>query len=300
MTSPKRIGYCLFVHKNPEQVRRLIDRIYDVNDVYHITVFCNRAKEGEWEAKLPMDRGNVHVAYMRSGAHSTFLQVAATLQAMRFLKNRDIDHMIMLSGQCYPLMTREEIKNNLDVDRSYFKYRSEPEFGPAIRNRFKYCYIRVPNPNLIRKIFGRKATDRNIFIKFPRMSDGPPGGMAPYMGTNWLILKKEHLNYILDFVEENPRYMRYFRNFISADESFFHIILLNSIFRDEIVNEGRTYVDWTDRGSQLPNFLISDDLDAIMSSGCLFARKFDADIDEKVLDSIDEMRLNTKGQSEHT
>jgi len=294
MAPSDRIGYCLFVHKNPLQVRRLLDRIFDEQDFFHITIFCDRKNEEEWRETLPLDRDNVHADFTRPGAHATFFQVAATLNAMRFLKDHDIQHMIMLSGQCYPMWPIKEIKKRLAIDRSYVASIPEPEFNIIAKDRFRYNSIRVPYPNLIRSILGKKKNDNNIFIKYRRIINRLPANMSQYKGSNWMVLRKEHMIYILDYVDRHPKYLRYFRNFNCADESFFQIILLNSKFKDEIINKCQTYVDWTDRGGPRPNFLTSDDLDAIMSSDCLFARKFDVDKDEKILERIDEMRLKVK------
>jgi hypothetical protein len=70
------------------------------------------------------------------------------------------------------------------------------------------------------------------------------------------------------------------------DESFFQTILINSRLADRIVNDDLRYIDWSE-GRASPRILTSDDLDSLLASGDLFARKFDARVDERVLDMLD-------------
>jgi hypothetical protein len=89
---------------------------------------------------------------------------------------------------------------------------------------------------------------------------------------------------VRDFVERNPRFMRFFRHAGIPDESFFQTILLNSPLAGSVVDDDLHYADWSE-GRSHPRTLGLADLDRVLASGELFARKFD---DQRVLDAIDE------------
>lgn len=61
---------------------------------------------------------------------------------------------------------------------------------------------------------------------------------------------------------------------------------MNSSFRDRVAPDDLRYVDWTGGGDH-PKVLTLRDLDALLASSKLFARKFDPTVDEVVLDRLD-------------
>jgi hypothetical protein len=77
-----------------------------------------------------------------------------------------------------------------------------------------------------------------------------------------------------------------FRRASSPDESFFQTVLVNSPLRDRLVNDDLRYVDWSEGGAS-PRVLTSYDLDRMLASHALFARKFDPAVDAEVLDVLD-------------
>jgi len=87
-------------------------------------------------------------------------------------------------------------------------------------------------------------------------------------------------------VATNRSFVRFFRHVLIPDELFFQTIVMNSRFRDDVVNDTLHYVDWdADPG---PAILTVADVDRIETSGKLFARKFDVAVDSEVLDLLDE------------
>jgi hypothetical protein len=91
---------------------------------------------------------------------------------------------------------------------------------------------------------------------------------------------------VVDFARANPRFVRFFEHVLHPDEIFFHTILMNSPLRETIVDDHLRYIDWSrDPG---PATLGVSDLDELVRSSRLFARKFDVTVDETILDLLDE------------
>jgi hypothetical protein len=113
------------------------------------------------------------------------------------------------------------------------------------------------------------------------------GDLAPYAGSEWWALSRAACEYIVAFVREHEPLVKFFRNTICPDESFFHTILGNSPFRSKAVRSV-TYADWSAGGSS-PSYIGSRHIDYlaaaatfpaddILGSGeMLFARKFPDD-----------------------
>lgn len=72
------------------------------------------------------------------------------------------------------------------------------------------------------------------------------------------------------------------------DELYHHTILCNSNFR--ISPNNWRYTDWSHNQGRTPHpkTLLMEDLAKIRELTAHFARKFDADVDQEVLDALDE------------
>ena len=113
-----------------------------------------------------------------------------------------------------------------------------------------------------------------------------PGGLAPYGGEAWWAFTRPVAEHVHAFVEDNPSFVRFFEHVLHPSELFFHTIVMNSPFGDTVVSDTLRYIDWSEDPG--PVILRTRDLETLRASGKLFARKFDTDVDGRVLDLIDE------------
>jgi Core-2/I-Branching enzyme len=79
--------------------------------------------------------------------------------------------------------------------------------------------------------------------------------------------------------------VRFFEHVFVPDELFFQTLVLNSPHRDSVVDANLRYIDWSTTPG--PKVLRTDDLEALLGSGMLFARKFDETVDAEILDLLD-------------
>ena len=93
-------------------------------------------------------------------------------------------------------------------------------------------------------------------------------------------------------VEKYPKYEKYFRYGMSAEECYKQMIL-RTCPTSNIFNDCKRYVKFEHNKSS-PKVLTMDMYDDIISSGAFFARKFDDEIDKEVRIKIKEERLWTK------
>ena len=108
-----RIAFCILVHKNPSQVRRLLQRIRNPDDRYYVNVLKarRRAHRAPWETAFANVRGkDLNVVYRYGSGWGNFKLVSATLDAMRFFRGSDYDYFVNLSVQCYPIKPLEKIR----------------------------------------------------------------------------------------------------------------------------------------------------------------------------------------------
>jgi hypothetical protein len=108
-------------------------------------------------------------------------------------------------------------------------------------------------------------------------------------GSQWFSWKKELLDYVLAFLNENDWYLNRFRYTSCCDEIFFHIILRNSMYWTKICKKNYLYVDWThlDPGEHAPHTLQLCDYSRMSRNAeWLFARKIDPVKSKQLIDKI--------------
>ena len=272
-----KIAYCILVHKNPEQVSRLVERLYSPSDYFYINIFSTKETPplSRWKDALQKYRdGNLLLVSRYKNARGTFLNVKAVLDGMNHCSGFDYDYFINLSGQCYPIKPPSLIKEELERTRvaylEYFKLPSkqwEGENGGL--DRIGYYYI----------------TFAGLRIRIPRTNSILPYGLEPYGGSNWLCLPKTFVNYVLNYVSSHPKVADFYRHSWIPEEQFFQTVIMNSTLRSDVVNDDKRYIRWKQKPS--PEILTKQDFDVMMSSGKLFARKFDTSIDRNILDLVD-------------
>ena len=62
--------------------------------------------------------------------------------------------------------------------------------------------------------------------------------------------------------------------------------------KDTVLNDNLRYIDWSKKGVPLPTILTVEDADNLLNSSKLFARKFDIESNEAILDLIDSQKDN--------
>ena len=268
--------YVLLVHRAPGQVARLVRRLNAPGVRFIIHVDPTSDIQKLLIDSLPLE--NVEFLPRRRARWASFGLVAIALDGLRRALNHDVDHVVLLSGQDYPIKPAAQISRILESlgDRSLLYYR------------------RFPNPDWPdeRGGFGRIDhhylwTSSRFARAVPRVRTGPPHGLTPYGGRQWWALSRCAAEWVLDEVDRRPAITRYFRTTLVPDELLFQTLLLNSAFADRIVNQAVTFADWSDRGERKPAVLRATDVLPLHSKPHLFARKFDEERFPGVLDLID-------------
>jgi hypothetical protein len=189
----------------------------------------------------------------------------------------------LISGNDLPLKPINEILN--------FFENSQVNYLLCEDKLSKYDYQRI---SLYRKVFGnytvlnnhsynlqlKYKVDRvkNLRKKFPEIKKG----------WNWCDLTEDAVSVILS----NQRVIKSFTRYsLCADEMYKQIIIVNTNLQihphemhGDMLTDGIRYIVWD--GGNHPKTLNSNDLDNMLKSGLLFARKFDENADNRVIEAL--------------
>lgn len=299
-----RIAYIVLAHKQPKQLIRLVSRL----DSSETTFFIHIDKRTKSAVYLEIVNGlqrlpNVHFVRRCASRWGEFGLVRATLEGIAeiFRRQVPIDYVVLLTGQDYPIKTNVDISAFLErsAGRSYLDHNPVPcSAWPEAAKRMRSWHVRIlGRPFLLpRRDHGRAVLCNPR--KWPILvlsyclpkKRRPLKGYKPTAGSAYWVLSRTCAQYVDDFVKTNRSFVRYFKRVCCPDEVFFQTVLINSHLSEEIVSSNLRYIDWSMSGAH-PAILTAVDLGALVNSPALFARKFDVDVDETILQLVDESIL---------
>lgn len=205
------------------------------------------------------------------------------------------------------LTNRKELKEQLcPIDwmneifsRYYFYYYSLDWIKPKFLLKFKQAAKTSVNKRVFRdqkrvqgfndvqsllRLKGMNVNSLRLGIRRPFVVFTE--GLYCYKGSDWFSLRGKCVDYIIDFVNNNPKFVRYYRHTYQPNESFFHTILFNN--PDLLINTNYyRYIFWNDQYSPHPDVLRSADFENLVNSQNHFARKFDVNVDAEILNLLD-------------
>ena len=277
------LAYVISAYTNLDQVARLV-RVLGGREA--IAVHVDRKTNDREFERLRHDVSDLReVALLERHAchYRGFGHVRATLKGIDdvLARSSDFSHLVLLTGQDYPIKPVAEIQSFLAErrDSSFMGINALPSplwspHGGLDRIDYRHVHWRGRHVRLP----GRRA--------FPR-------GLRPFGGGAYWCLSRACVELVAEFVVERRDVVRFFQHVDVPDEIFFQTIVMNSELASTVVNDNLRYVDWS-RGRR-PAVLDTNDLDALRASPKLFARKFDTRVDAAVLDAIDARLIGIQG-----
>lgn len=182
----------------------------------------------------------------------------------------------LISGQDFPIVPVEQIVNECNsTGKDYLSFITGNSKNRYVR-RLRYWNILVPRIRTSKICsYTRKAfLALQMIVGVNRLKHCP---LTFEVGANWMSIRTESLKYIVD---EYPKYEKYFKHGISAEECYKQMIL-RTCPSANIVNCCKRYVVFENMAPS-PNVLTMDMLDQIIASDAFFARKFDDEVDKNV------------------
>lgn len=299
--------YLIRTHQEPAQIRRLVGAILRTTRAGWVLLLHDRGgcslQREHWlqgDTRIVVMTTRVAVRRGEFSALATYLEALAALRSAA----RGYDWLIHLSGQDYPLRPLHAVEADLErapwdafldfwetqgpanrwqprqaVDRYHYQYRRLPEWiAPALR-ALKWTHSLQP--------FFRVHTTygANLGIRAGKLPFGP--ALRLMGGSEWHYLRRGCVDYLLGYCESHPELIAHYRRTVAPDESLVPTVLCNAP-RLRVCPDNRRYIDWRGCVDGRPRVLTLADLPALSGGKYDFARKFDARVDARILDALDE------------
>lgn len=315
-----KIAYLVLAHRYPDQLIRLILKLNTENALFFIH-FDKKTDCKIYDhivsslSHLP----NIHFLKRHSVHWGDFGHLNATIEGIKEIINKNIqfDWLILLTGQDYPLKSNIQIENLLGNNKGklFIDYKDlslippDPGWQTSGFDRINYWHFCFQK---LRFVFPAKLT-ANAYNRYCRANQTwfrilsllwsgliswipikrkLPKGFKPFWGSPYWLLPKECVQYVYDFVQQEPGVVNYFKYVDLPEEIFFQTLFLNSKFKESVVNDNFFYIDWENPNPTRPRVFVKSDFERLVGSSKLFARKFDSTRDADILDLLDGQTLN--------
>lgn len=291
-----RIAFVILAYSSAEQLERVIDRLDRPHHSFIIHI-DKRREQVFADAKARFaHRPNVHFSEQVKVWWGHFNLTLAIVKGMRYLVGAkiDYDYATLLSEADYPIKPVEYMEHVLEqaAGKNFIHYARNDELDhPWVDNGEPGSESWAAKP----RMENWHLMVRGRMVLRLRLRRQPPFGFTPYTGWLWWTLSRPCVEYVVRFLDDNPAYLRFFKNVFIADEFFFQTLLLNSPFQETIVKDNLRFA----HPEPYPNHIKtvrSEQFDDLAASSGFFARKFDFRRDKALLQKIDEQLLGFSGR----
>ena len=296
-------------HKNVEQIIRLIKRCKtkDTDVFVHLDI-----NMGEIPSTMKVD-GVYFTSKRLHGELDRFSLVEIALELCKTAKSVDqYFYYALLSGQDYPICNMERIMEQLTkvypkpyidctpydkknwVYHKFTQNRFTTKLGnyiSTLENKlFKFLLIKIRSL-LVKTTWVFKCS---YYHKLRKMD------ISLYGGSAWWILPNIIIDFILQQSEEKKPYVRILLNTYTPEETYFQILSMRSPLKElveinslEIVGQNcKTYAYFNGKDKPFkghPYIFTMNEIDLLLKKCNLyyFARKFDIEVDEDIVNWID-------------
>jgi len=291
MAKEIKLAYIISCYKLPEQVVRLIKVLNTAPGAFFL-VHIDKKSPATYSQQIKRELfGLSNVVFLKrhNCYWGDFGHVRATVKAINYLvdSNTAFDYLTVLTGQDYPIKSNHYITKFLgNKSKSYIDYFPLPskKWANGGMDRVEDLIINIRGK---RVNVPRKVSDL-VHSKLLKLDIAKQKDFKFYGGSSYFTLSIKHTRYIYHYLSKHKDYMRFFSKTYISDEIFFQTLLLNSKYKHEITNNNLRLIDWSGP-VDYPTILESKDINKIMVSKELFARKFDITKDKAILDKLDKI-----------
>ncbi len=273
-----KIAYILLCHKDPDAIIKQAERLTAVGDYMSIHFDASADPEQYKTIRTALaDNPNVTFATKRIRCGwGEWSLVQATLYAVESAVEAfpRATHFYMLSGDCMAIKSAEYTHRFLDNNDADFIESFDYFESDWIKTGWK-------EERLIYRHWFNERTQKKRFygmFKFQKrfgLTREIPSDIQVQIGSQWWCLRRQTIEWILDFCKKRRDVIKFFRTTWIPDETFFQTLVRHLVPEGEIRGRTLTFLMFTDYG--MPVTFYNDHYDLLLSQDYLFARKISAD-----------------------
>ncbi len=277
-----RQAILITAYRDIPMLKKLVDYFDDDFELFvHVDKRCQ-------ESLISLkNREHLHLFRTFAVEWGDYKHLLAIVMLMReAYSHPDLEYFHLITGSDYPCKPLADFKifceeHHNDNYLEHFPL-PHPDWGSeGGLNRIQYWWLRPNSTRTKGSWLTRKTVNlqRRLGIKrcFKYFNGNLYGG-----GTYWSLSRKV-VGVAVDYFNQHPDYLRRFRHTSIAEEICLPTLLVNSGIT--LINNYMRYIDWGADGAN-PQVLTEKDLNKIVTSDALFARKMESGVSDKLIEQI--------------
>jgi len=273
-------AYLILAHKNPIQLQRLVKNL--LSEEAFIFIHIDLKTDEKPFVELLQHFKNVIFCERRISVNwGGFSMVEATVSLIEtmiiYIEKPDYVHL--LSGQDFPLKNPEQIENffKRNFGHNFIEYETLPKSDWHLNGMYRIEY-----DWFIDSLGYQQASDLIKYQKPKKFISG----LIPYGGSQWWSLTGECVAWLYMQCRNSNEIFEFYKYTLCPDEMIFQTLLLYSPFKETLINTNLRKIDWLIKGEH-PHIWLYNDIEILKKTPKFFARKFDENIDEQVLNKLE-------------
>ena len=294
-------AFLIIAHKKWDQLKILIQMLdHPENDIYiHVDAKVKSFPEMELLTAAVQSRVQIYSRY--KVYWGSYELVQTEIHLFREASKVHHDYYHLLSGMDLPIKKQEDIHHFFQQHKGFefvhFNTDERLRTDHEIQRRTRlYHYLqnyrrryKSQSLNGFFTFLERISLVVQLIFGIDRMKKHPD--LKIRYGSQWVSITEELVSYILT---QEKLIEDVFRKTNCADELFIQTIVYNSVFKGKLYDRGfgndihanMRLIDMQRGTNGNPYIWKRNNWDEIVSSGCLFARKFDSDVDIEIIEKI--------------
>ena len=285
----KKHAYLIMAHTQPELLKKLLKMLdNERNDIYlHID---SKAKDYPLDEIAAVLQKSKCIFTERTDVKwGSYSQIHCEMVLLKEAVKTEHAYYHLLSGMDLPIKSQEQIfaffekYNGLE-----FVDEDDAAISEAALSRVKYTHKFYGKAGSVKDILGALSVKGQKLLGVDKTQKY--GNIIFQKGRNWFSITHGLAKLV---VEKEDWIQEVFGQSVCGDELFLQTVARNSEYAEKICNPNTMpevpdtrYIDWKRGSNNNPYVFREDDFEELKNALGLFARKFDLNVDKKIVEKL--------------
>ena len=285
----KKHAYLIMAHTQPELLKKLLQMLDDErNDIYlHID---SKAKDYPLQEVAEIPKKSKCIFTERTDVKwGSYSQINCEMVLLKEAVKTEHSYYHLLSGMDLPIKTQDEIHEFFEKHAGLeFVDEDLPKISEAALSRVKYSHKFYGKAGSAKDILGALSTKGQKLLGVDKTKKYE--NIIFQKGRNWFSITHGLAKLV---VEKEAWIKDVFEKSVCGDEMFLQTVARNSEYASKICNPNTMpdvpdtrYIDWERGSNNNPYVFREADFEELKRASGLFARKFDLNIDQKIVEKL--------------
>ena len=285
----KKHAYLIMAHTQPELLKKLLKMLdNERNDIYlHID---SKAKDYPLDEIAAVLQKSKCIFTERTDVKwGSYSQIHCEMVLLKEAVKTEHAYYHLLSGMDLPIKSQEQIFAFFEKYKGLeFVDEDGATISEAALSRVKYTHKFYGKAGSVKDILGTLSVKGQKLLGVDKTQKY--GNIIFQKGRNWFSITHGLAKLV---VEKEDWIQEVFGQSVCGDELFLQTVARNSEYAEKICNPNTMpevpdtrYIDWKRGSNNNPYVFREDDFEELKNALGLFARKFDLNVDKKIVEKL--------------